>query len=322
MLEDTWSLLKLVFGSSLVSGVVSVLIVAPLTATLIERRRRNKLRDLRQVTLSVLLEDFRALARPLLMSWINFQAMERDNAFAPTLLAIAHKSHAKAIEWDIAKLEDLKFSRAVVKQQIDQFDKYRKEAIRWLEDFEAAVTRTLAQTSYFSDKLEPTEFTAVLVIRAELTEAVRCTRSWIFFLQSGQPGATQEPLSFNYSGALSRFPQYVEQFGKREDNDPPLVRILDRHLVPLAYPREEIEKWLNTPLYTYSEADLSEEVRNTLGSSFADILKALPSVDEQRRMFKALAEVDRSAFAEYLADYEHWLRTKKEAAVGQPSTSS
>jgi hypothetical protein len=308
MLEGTWAFLKLLFGSSIVSGAIGILIVAPLTATLIERRRRSKVRALRKLTLSVVLDDFRALARPLLMGWIGFQAMERDNSFAPTLLTIAHDSHAKAIEWKIVRRESLESSRNAVKQQIDLVNKYRRETTRWLEDFEGVVNRTLAQTSYFSDKLEPAEFAAVLVIRAELTEAVRCTRSWIFFLQTGEAGTTHEPLRFDFAGALRRFQEYVDHFGQQEDADPPIVRILDRLLLPFAYPHEEVERWLKIPLFKYSEADLTEDVRQALTSGFAPVLEKLPSVEEQRRMFNALIEIDRAAFEGYLADYDRWIQ--------------
>jgi len=293
-------------------GALSILVIAPVTATLVDRQRRERLLVAKRLVVDVLRRDVVTITGPLIQGYIRLEGAIELERSTKRLQEIAHDGPAIRIKHGPAPgRAEINEHRAQILKWLSVFRTHLEAAAREFSQCQHAAHQLLIQTGLFAHIVEPEETSDLLKVRAEVAEVEHCARSLATAIECGlATDPIDEILVFDHLGLFDRISAFTKLIGGPRKPDPWVVRAIDRVAARWTKVIKWMEHKMGRKIYTEALPVFAEEELRSIEA----VMKIprekglLPGVEKQKKVARELMSSELISTAKmWLSDCDAWL---------------
>jgi hypothetical protein len=299
---------------------LGLLLIAPLTSTLTERRRRARRWEARKTGSDLLLHDWTRVVMTLGMGYVHLSNAIRT-ADSSELSRIAHDGSGRGMEWKNMTLAEIErngqSTASIFKDLTSHLDRAEREFL----ECQDACQFFFQETAVLASAVEPEELAGLMLIQGNLGEIRTCARSVVDAIRVARLNISAERVvTFDHLACNRNVKQFLSKFSEKGPEDPWLVRVLDRVMAQRITVAKTIEQITGEPVYVPNPSPaLSEEQWIRTADVLAVPEKVVPSVDKQNEFAQWLL-APQPQYRAWIADFERWadeLRSKMPSTENQ-----
>ncbi|MGF6572372.1 hypothetical protein ABH945_004493 [Paraburkholderia sp. GAS333] len=287
--------------------LLSVLLVAPVTAALTLRRQKQQRSNAMKVGGDLLLRDWTRVVKRTAMGFVHL-GNALTSAQQHSLLSIIHEASGRGMTYGNMTLEQMEGYSRTNDATFETFKTHLSWAEREFSDAQAAYGHFLQQSTVFASAVDPEELARLMVIQGDAGQALESIGSLVYAIRAAMHC---EPISeiviFDHVEANDHVSKFLAEFGRNQPKDSWVVRTVDRLLSKQVKILEKFEHATSQKVYLgVPPPDLSDEWVKDATARLAIPQKVLPDLQKQRGYAEQLASQPMSQYRIWSEDFSKW----------------